>query len=517
MSTAADGRQAGGMNERTVDVVVIGAGAIGENVAGRAVRGGLSVVLVEAELVGGECSYWACMPSKALLRAGEALTTIRAVPGAGAAVTGALDPAQVLAWRDRIAANWDDAGQVEWVRGAGIELIRGHARLVGERRVQVEPADGSDSDEGPVQLLARQAVVIATGSVPTIPAVPGLDPAPYWTSREATSSHEIPRSLLVLGGGVVGVELAQAYRSLGSAVTLISSGGLLARHEPFAAELVRDSLAGEGITVITQAEVTSVATVPRPATESVTESVTEPATGSAAVSVPEAADLIRLSLADGSTVTGDRLLIATGRTPTTHDLGLEQFGITPGDPLEVDDSGRVNAVAGGWLYAAGDVNGRAPLTHQGKYQARAIGDVIAARAAGTVADVVEPWSAYAMTADHQSVPQVVFTRPQVASVGLTAAQAGEQYPDVRCVNIPISVGGSSVHSEDYTGRAQLVIDEQRGVVVGATFVGPDVAELLHSATVAVVAEVPLHRLWHAVPSYPTISEVWLRLLEEYGL
>jgi len=486
------------MDERTVDVVVIGAGAIGENVAGRAVRGGLTVVLVEAELVGGECSYWACMPSKALLRPGEALTTIRAVPGAAAAVTGALDSAEVLAWRDRIASNWDDAGQVEWVKGAGIDLVRGHARLTGERQVEVEPADGSaastdaenSGSAGVVRLQARQAVVIATGSVPTIPSIPGLDPAPYWTSREATSSHEIPGTLVVLGGGVVGVELAQAYRSLGSAVTLVSSAGLLAKHEPFAAEMLLESLTGQGVQVITEAEVTSVV---------------------------EVADRIRLVLADGTTVDGDRLLLATGRTPTTHDLGLEAFGITPGDPLVVDDSGRVTSVPGGWLYAAGDVNGRAPLTHQGKYQARAIGDVIAARAAGTVADVVEPWSAYAMTADHRSVPQVVFTRPQIASVGLTAAQAEQQLPQVRRVNIPISVGGSSVHSQDYLGRALLVIDEQRSVIVGATFVGPDVAELLHSATVAIVGEVPLHRLWHAVPSYPTISEVWLRLLEEYGL
>jgi pyruvate/2-oxoglutarate dehydrogenase complex dihydrolipoamide dehydrogenase (E3) component len=484
------------MDERTVDVVVIGAGAIGENVAGRAVRGGLSVVLVEAELVGGECSYWACMPSKALLRPGEALATVRAVPGAGAAVTGSLDPEQVLAWRDRIASHWDDAGQVEWVRGAGIELVRGHARLTGERQVEVEPPNGDDPDadgatSGTVRLRARHAVVVATGSVPTIPSVPGLDPTPYWTSREATSSHEIPGTLVVLGGGVVGVELAQAYRSLGSEVTLLSHSRLLAKHEPFAAEMLQESLVAAGISVRTEVEVASVATTD--------------------------ADRIRLTLADGTTVDGDRLLIATGRTPTTHDLGLEAFGITPGDPLVVDDSGRVTSVAGGWLYAAGDVNGRAPLTHQGKYQARAIGDVIAARAAGTGPDEVEPWSAYAMTADHRSVPQVVFTRPQIASVGLTAAAAEAELMTVRCVDLPIAVGGSSVHSSDYTGRALLVVDEERGVVVGATFVGPDVAELLHSATVAIVGEVPLTRLWHAVPSYPTISEVWLRLLEAYGL
>jgi pyruvate/2-oxoglutarate dehydrogenase complex dihydrolipoamide dehydrogenase (E3) component len=476
--------------ERTVDVVVIGAGAIGENVAGRAVRGGLSTVLVEAELVGGECSYWACMPSKALLRPGEALATVSAVPGAGAAVTGALDPAAVLAWRDRIASQWDDAGQVGWVRKAGIELLRGHARFTGERQVEVEPADGAEPQTGSVRLRATQAVVVATGSVPMIPPIPGLAQTPYWTSRDATSAHDIPAELVILGGGVVGVELAQAFGSLGSSVTLIARSGLLGRQEPFAGEMLRSSLEAQGIRVIAESEVRSVETV---------------------------AERIHLVLGDGTTVAGDRLLLATGRNPATEDLGLERFGIKPGDPIEVDDSGRATAVPGGWLYAAGDVNGRAMLTHQGKYQARVVGDVIAARAAGAVGDVVEPWSPFAMSADRAAVPQVIFTRPQVASVGLTETAARERGLRVRPIEIPIAVGGSSVHSENYTGRAKLVLDEDRKVIAGATFVGPDVADLLHSATIAIVGEVPLSRLWHAVPSYPTISEVWLRLLEAAGL
>src|SRR5689334_5246449 len=223
--------EASGAAQDEYDVIVLGAGPTGENVADRAHAAGLSTVIVESELVGGECSYWACMPSKALLRPGEALTAVQAVPGAAAAVTGSLDPAAVLAWRDRIASHWDDAGQVEWVRNAGIELVRGHARLTGERRVAVEPADGAAGSADPVRLVATQAVVVATGSVPAIPAIPGLAPAPYWTSREATSSQEIPDQLVILGGGVVGVELAQAFRWLGSEVTLVSSAGLLTKHE----------------------------------------------------------------------------------------------------------------------------------------------------------------------------------------------------------------------------------------------------------------------------------------------
>ena len=482
------------MTERAVDVVVIGAGAIGENVAGRAVRGGLSVVLVEAELVGGECSYWACMPSKALLRPGETLTTIKAVPGAAAAVTGKIDPGAVLAWRDRMASNWDDAGQVEWVTSAGIELVRGHARFTGERQVEIHPADGSESEGDPIRFRARQAVVVATGSEPLIPPVPGLAEAPYWTTRDATSTHEIPAELIILGGGVVGVELAQAFTSLGSQVTLIARSVLLGRHEPFAGTMLRKALEEQGVRVITRGAVSSVETD------------------------ADGRFTVRL---EAGTASGERLLVATGRKPVSHDLGLEQFGLRPGEPLEVDDSGRVSAVPGGWLYAAGDVNGRALLTHQGKYQARVVGDVIAARAAGTVGDEVDPWSPYAMTADHASVPQVVFTLPQVASVGLTQAEAEVQAATrglrFRAIEIPIAVGGSSVHSENYTGRAVLVLDQDRQTVIGATFVGPDVADLLHSATIAVVGEVPLHRLWHAVPSYPTISEVWLRLLEAAGL
>jgi pyruvate/2-oxoglutarate dehydrogenase complex dihydrolipoamide dehydrogenase (E3) component len=473
------------MDARTVDVVVIGAGAVGENVADRAHRGGMETALVEAELVGGECSFWACMPSKALLRPAEALAAARAVPGAREAATGTVDVAAALAWRTSIAHDWDDSSQVEWVEGAGLTLVRGRARFTGERELEVTAQDGAVT-----RLTARHAVVVATGSTPVTPPVDGLAETPHWSSRDATSAREIPSRLVVLGGGVVGSELSQAFATLGSEVTLISRGGLLAGNEPFAGEMVTTSLRAKGVTVLTGTELRSVAA---------------------------AGDGVVVTLPDGTELAADRLLVATGRRPHTADLGLETIGLEPGKTLEVDDTGRVTAVSGGWLYAAGDVNGRALLTHQGKYQARAIGDVVAARANGTVGDDVEPWSPYAITADHAAVPAVVFTSPQVAAVGLTAAQARERFANVRVVDIPIAVAGCYVHSEDYDGRAVMVVDEDRKVVVGVTFVGDDVQELLHSATIAVVGEVPLPRLWHAVPSYPTISEVWLRLLESYGL
>jgi pyruvate/2-oxoglutarate dehydrogenase complex dihydrolipoamide dehydrogenase (E3) component len=471
--------------QREVDVVVVGAGPVGENVADRAARTGLEVVVVEKELVGGECSYWACMPSKALLRSGQALAAARRLPGAAEAVTGTLDAAKVLERRDRFTSGWDDSGQAGWLESAGLGLVRGAARLDGPRRVSVATAEGT------VVLTARQAVVLATGSVPVLPDVPGLADARVWTSREATSAKSAPARLAVLGGGVVACELAQAWARLGSRVTLLVRSGLLAGQEDFAGELVADALRADGV------DVRLGATPSR---------VSRDETG------------VHLVLADGSTVDADEFLVATGRRPTTAGIGLETVGLEDGGALEVDDTGLVAGVEGSWLYAAGDVSGRPKLTHQGKYGGRAVGDAITARASGALSGDAPAWSRWTATADHAAVPQVVFTDPEVAQVGLTAAQARERGIDVKVVDYEIgNVAGASLVADGYTGKARMVVDEQRRVVVGVTFVGQDVAELLHSATIAVVGEVPVDRLWHAVPSYPTISEVWLRLLETYGL
>ncbi|MFC3689888.1 dihydrolipoyl dehydrogenase family protein [Aquipuribacter hungaricus] len=465
---------------QTVDVVVVGAGPTGENVAGRAVAGGLTALVVEAELVGGECSYWACMPSKALLRPVHALRAARRVAGTREAVTGELDVAAVLARRDSFVSQMDDSGQVAWLDGAGIGLLRGHGRLVGERRVDVTGPDGTV-----VEVEARVAVVLATGTTAAVPDVPGLRDARPWTSREATSSSRVPGRLVVLGAGVVGLEMAQAWRGLGSEVVVLDRGErLLPRQERFAGELVEQQLLEDGVDV---------------------------RHGAAVARVERDGDggPVTVHLEDGSTVTGDELLVAAGRRPATGDLGLEVVGLEPGASVPVDDSLRVTGVD--WLYAAGDVDGRALLTHQGKYQARVCGDAVVARSRGE-----EP--AYLAEADEAMVPQVMFTDPEVASVGLTGAQAAERGLRVRTVEHDLgAVAGASLHADGYRGRACMVVDEDRGVVVGATFVGQDVADLLHSATVAVVGEVPLRRLRHAVPSYPTMSEVWLRLLEDYGL
>ncbi|GAB7045819.1 dihydrolipoyl dehydrogenase family protein [Catenuloplanes indicus] len=443
------------MNAYTYDVVVIGAGPAGENVADRAVKGGLTAAIVERELVGGECSYWACMPTKALLRSAAARRAALSVPGVP---VGELDPAAVLRRRDEFAAHWADDGQVGWLEQAGIALHRGTGRIVADRVVQV----GDD------RLTARHAVVVATGTSAFVPDIPGLRDISPWTSREAAAATSVPGRLAIIGGGVVATEMATAFAALGSSVTLLARSGVLGGFEPFAGERVVESLRESGVTVRLGAAVTAARRDP--------------------------GGTVQLMLADDTVVAADEVLVATGRTPNTED----------GAFITVDDTMRAND----WLYAVGDVNGRALLTHQGKYQARLAGDAIVARAHGKPVRHV----------DAGVVPQVVFTDPEIASVGLTAAAAAEAGLRTRVVDYDLgAVAGASLHADGYRGHARMVVDEDRSVIVGFTLAGSDVAELLHAATIAIVGEIPLDRLWHAVPAYPTVSEVWLRLLENYPL
>jgi dihydrolipoamide dehydrogenase len=481
------------MRETLFDVIVIGAGPTGENVAGRAVKGGLTAAIVESHLVGGECSYAACIPSKVLLRSSAALQAARRVDGAKQAITGPLDTSAVLARRTRFTSSWNDSSQVEWLKNANVTLLRGQGRLAGERIVEVRGGDGSVT-----RFTARHAVVICTGTDPLVPPIPGLAEASPWTNREATRADRIPGRLAVLGGGPVACELAQAFRSLGSQeVTLLDHADrLLQRFEPFVSETIAAKFQDLGIGVHSSANVTRV----------------QRRSPGAPVQI----------WFDAASIEADEVLVATGRVPNTQHIGLETVALKPGDWLDVDETCRVKSVASGWLYAAGDVNHRILLTHMGKYQARVCGDTIAARAKGELAvqsdNPPQPWTRFAATADHWAVPQVLFTDPEAAAVGLTEAQARQAGLRVRAVEYDLShISGAQIVADGYQGHAKMIVDQDRRVIVGATLVGQGVGELIHAFTIAIVGEIPLDRLWHAVPSFPTMSEIWLRLLESYGL
>ena len=455
------------MAEREFEVIVIGAGPAGEVAAGRAADAGMRTAIVEQELIGGECSFYACMPSKALLRPGELLVEAARVPGVAELVSAELDPRPVLARRDEVIHELDDSGMIPWLDRHGIELIRGRAALDGERTVIV----------GPDRLTATKAVIIATGTTAAIPPIDGLAEARPWTNREATTASDVPGRLLILGGGVVGVEMAQAWATLGASVTLVEAlDRVLANEEPFASAEVTAGLAAIGAEV---------------------------RTGVKAIGASRGdGGQVSLQLERGEGLRGDELLVAVGRRPRTAELGLESVGVKGGGYIDVDDSMRVGD--SDWLYAIGDVNGRSLLTHMGKYQARICVDGIAGKEVTAFADL------------HGS-PRVVFTEPQVAAVGWTLEQATERGIAARAVDVQTSANaGASFIGRNAPGTSRLVVDTAREVVVGATFVGPEIAESLHAASIAVAGEVPISRLVHAVPAFPTRSEAWLYLLEAYS-
>jgi dihydrolipoamide dehydrogenase len=428
-------------------------------------RGGKHVAIVERDLVGGECSFYACMPSKALLRPASMLHEVARVPGAAQAITGPLDVPAVLSRRDEVVHSLSDTEQLPWLADRGIELIRGHGQLHGERRVLV----------GNERLVARDAVILATGTTALFPDIPGLADAHAWSNRQITTAHSVPDRLLVLGGGPVGVEMAQAWASLGSRVTLVESlDRLIAHEEPIASEELQAALQRAGIEI---------------------------RTGTPATQVSRSGHEITVHLKDGSALVADRMLVAIGRRALTADLGLESVEVEEDGYVSVDEHLRVNGLT--WLYAVGDVNGRSLLTHAGKYQARIAADHILGDES-------------AACSDGAGSPRVIFTEPQVAAVGLTLSAALEAGAAATVIDVPLAdTAGASFYGRGAGGTARFVVDSKRQLLLGATFIGVEVADFLHAATIAIVAQVPLSKVAHAIAPFPTRSEIWLSFLEAF--
>jgi dihydrolipoamide dehydrogenase len=466
------------------DVVVVGGGVGGVAAVRKLASAGLSVALVEDRLVGGECHYWGCNPSKTLLRPIEVFNLAKAVPGVREAISDeGLDVAAIFAKRDAIIERLSDEDRTASLRQAGVAVFHGFGRLSGQRTVRVAYAPGDTTE---AVLTARHAVVVATGTRPNMPEIPGLARARPWTNRELTTMTQVPSRALVVGGGAVGVEFATILAGLGSAVTVLVRGNTLLRNcEPEARELVAQSLRSKGVTIHFETELSAVA---RPV-----------AAG------PVTATFHR------QTIEVDEIVVAAGRRTNTDNIGLETLGLPGGGFVSVNDHLQAVGVTGDWFYALGDTTGRARLSHISTYHGRVVADIIAARAAGRELSENE-----LAARDEGSLAQVIFTEPQVVRAGRTESQARAEgfVVRTRTARYPGTLSFLALFRDGFQGWAKLVINAETNTLLGATFVGPEFSELVHAATLAIVAKVPVSLLRHAVAPHPTVNQVWDLLLAQ---
>jgi pyruvate/2-oxoglutarate dehydrogenase complex dihydrolipoamide dehydrogenase (E3) component len=446
--------------EERYDAVVLGMGSGGEVAAGKLLSGGKSVAVIERELIGGECAYWACIPSKTLLRPPEIRGEARKAFGTD---TPTLELEDLFDYRDWMIRNLDDSGQVEGFKGKGAKVIKGEGRISGPGQIE---ANG--------QTLETDNIIIATGSAPNVPPLEGLEDVPYWTNREATTAREVPGRAIIVGGSANGVEASQWLNRFGTEVTIVqSSDRLMNREDPNVSELAQSFLEEEGIEVLL---------------------------GQRATKVRKDSDSTIVELEDATEIETDVLVFAAGRTPRVEDIGLESIGVEPDDKgLPIDERCRLDGVPGVW--ALGDVTGVMLYTHVATYQARIVADNILGKE---------------RRADYRGIPRVVFADPEIAAAGLTEEQAQEQGIDVASATLDMTkaLARPWTFEKNPRGHFGLVADRERGVLVGAWAVAPQAGEWIHQASLAIRAEIPIEKLRDGVYQFPTFSEAYLATLQQ---
>jgi dihydrolipoamide dehydrogenase len=445
------------------DVILLGMGPGGEAAAGRLIKGGKEVAVVEKELIGGECAYWACIPSKTLLRPPEAKSGARRTFGT---TTPTLEMNELFDYRDSMIRNLDDSGQTEGYEKKGVTVVKGEGRLSGPGKVEVNG-----------ETLEAEHVIVATGSEPNMPPVEGLDEVTVWTNREATTTREVPGRVLIIGGGPNGVEASQWLSRFGSEVTIVQSPErLMNREDPEVGRLIKEALEDEGIRVLT---------------------------GRKAVKARMAGESAVVELDDGTEIETDVVVIAAGRKPRTEGIGLETVDVESRDKgLPIDDHCRLDGMPG--LWALGDVTGIALFTHVALYQGRVVADNILGKE---------------RLADYRGIPRVAFSDPEIAACGLTEERAREEGIDVAAATLDVTkaIARPWTYEENPRGSLSLVADRERGVLVGAWAVAPLAGEWIHQASQAIRAEIPIETLLDSVAQFPTYSEAYLEALERLDL